>query len=157
MDVKSAFLNGNLEEEVYVRQPLGFTVDRSGQVLALNKALYRLRQASWTLYAKLHMFVSSLSFMRSDHKRAVYTRRIASRPLVVGVYVDDLLIAEPVDDDNDNFKAKMPKCFRMRDLGLLTYYLGIEVCQDNTGILLCESSYARRPLEKTGMADCNPS
>jgi hypothetical protein len=109
------------------------------------------------LYAKKLTFVSSLGFMRSDHEHMVDTKRIASRPLVIGIYVDDLLIAGAVDDDNDNFKAKMLERFWMSDLGLLTYYLGIKVCQEITGISLCQSSYARRLLEKTGMADCNPS
>jgi hypothetical protein len=76
---------------------------------------------------------------------------------VVGVYVDDLLIAGPLDVDINMFKAEMQERFRMSDLGLLTYYLGIEVRQDDHGISLCQSSYARRLLEKTGMAGCNPA
>jgi hypothetical protein len=95
--------------------------------------------------------------MRSDHEHAVYTRRTASKPLVVSVYMDDLLIAGPVDDDIDKFKQEMRKRFKMSDLRLLTYYLGIEVCQDSICIHLCQRAYAQRLLEKMGMEDCNPS
>jgi hypothetical protein len=154
MDVKSAFLNGDLAEEVYARQPSGFAVGEDHQVLKLWKALYGLRQAPRAWYAKLHSSLISLGFTCSDHEHAVYTRSTASRPLVVGVYVDDLLIAGPVDIDA--FKQEMCDQFRMSDLRLLTYYLGIEVCQDSSGITLCQRGYAQKLLEKTGMEDCNP-
>jgi hypothetical protein len=94
--------------------------------------------------------------VRSDNEHAVYTRRTASRPLVVGVYVDDLLIAGAVNHDIDKFKEEMKKQFRMSDLGFLSYYLGIEVRQDEAGISLCQSSYALKLLERLGMKDCNP-
>jgi hypothetical protein len=157
MDVKSAFLNGELKEDVYVRQPPGFVAAEEHQVLKLKKALYGLRQAPRAWYAKLHSSLLSLGFVRSDHEHAVYTRRTASRPLVIGVYVDDLLIARPMEDDITEFKQEMKEQFRMSDLGLLTYYLGIEVCQDSSGITLCQARYARKLLERTGMLDCNPS
>jgi hypothetical protein len=84
-------------------------------VLALNKALYGLRRALRVWYAKLHTSLSSLGFMRSDHKHAVYTGRVVSRLLVVGVYVDDLLIVGPVDDDINKFKTKMQERFCMSE------------------------------------------
>jgi hypothetical protein len=73
------------------------------------------------------------------------------------MYIDDLLIAGPMDDDINRFKTEAQERFRMSNLGLLTYYLGIEVCQDDSVISLCQKAYARRLLEKSGMADCNPS
>jgi hypothetical protein len=140
MNVKSPFLNGDLEEEVYARQPLGFSIGRVDQVLTLNKALYGLQHVPWAWYAKLHMSLSSLGFVRIDHEHAVYTRRVASHPLVMGVYVDDVPIAGSVDDDINRFKTEMQECFRMSDLELLTYYLGIELHQDDSGISLCHKS-----------------
>ncbi|KAK3121536.1 hypothetical protein QOZ80_8BG0655630 [Eleusine coracana subsp. coracana] len=157
MDVKSAFLNGELEEEVYVRQPLGFIVGKENQVLKLKKALYGLWQAPRAWYSKLHSSLSELGFTRSDHEHAVYTQRTASRPLVIGVYIDDLLIAGVVDSDIDGFKQQMRERFRMSDLGLLSYYLGIEVRQNTSGITLCQSAYAQKLLERTGMSECNAS
>jgi hypothetical protein len=99
--------------------------------MKLRKALYGLRQVPRAWYAKLHTALSSLNFERSDHEHAIYTRRTASKPLVVGVYVDDLIIDGPVDTDIAKFKEEMCGQFQMSDLGLLSYYLGIEVCQHN--------------------------
>jgi hypothetical protein len=157
MDVKSAFLNSELEKDVYIWQPLGFVAGQDHQVLKLMKALYGLRQVLRSWYSKLHMPLHSLRFVRSDHEHTVYTRRIMSRPLVIGVYVDDLLITGPVDEDIAKFKQEMQEQFQMSYLGLLTYYLGIEVCQDNSGITLCQSAYARKLLDRTCMTSCNPS
>jgi hypothetical protein len=84
-------------------------------------------------------------------------RHTVSQPLVIRIYVDDLLITEPIDEDIAKFKQEMQEHFRMSDLGLLTYYLRTEVCQDNSGITLCQSAYACKLLEKIGMASCNPS
>lgn len=136
MDVKSAFRNGELQEEVYVQQPPGFTVGKEGQVLKLNKALYGLRQAPRAWYSKLDACLVSLDFTRSDHEHAVYTRRSAHKPLIVGVYVDDLLITCQDAGDIKEFKLEMLQQFKMSDLGLLSYYLGIEVRQDHNGISL---------------------
>jgi hypothetical protein len=76
---------------------------------------------------------------------------------VVGVYINDLPIVGPMDNNIDMFKHEMHERFQMSDLGLLSYYLGIEVCQNNDGISLCQSAYALKLLEKTGMKDCNLS
>jgi hypothetical protein len=126
-DVKSAFLNGELEEEVYVSWPPGLTIVKVDQVLALNKALYGFRQAPRAWYAKLHMSLCSLRFVRSDHEHTVYTKWEVCHPLVIGVYVNNLLITRPVDDNINRFKMEKQERFHMSDLGLLTYYLRIEV------------------------------
>jgi hypothetical protein len=124
-------------------------------VLKLHKALYGLREAPRAWYSKLHLSLNSLGFTRNDQEHAVYTRRTASRPLAVSVYVDDLLIAGLVSEDIDMFKLEMRECFRMSDLGLVTYYLGIKVRQDEAGISLCQSAYALKIHEKTDMQECN--
>jgi hypothetical protein len=94
MDVKSAFLNGDLEEEVYVLQPPGFTADGRGrEVYKLHKALYGLRQAPRAWDAKLDASLVSLGFTRSTTEHGVYARGSGGELLIVGVYVDDLVIA----------------------------------------------------------------
>jgi hypothetical protein len=82
-------------------------------------------------YEKLHSSLNEPGFMRSDHEDVVYTWRIASRPLVLGVYVDDLLFTKVVNTNINRLKQEMKDCFKMSDLGLLTYYLGIEVCESH--------------------------
>jgi hypothetical protein len=156
MDVKSAFLNGELEEEVYVAQPPGYIAGgKEHQVLRLKKALYGLRQAPRAWYAKLHDTLSSLGFARSPLEHVVYRRGNESSFLLVGVYVDDLIITGTEAADITVFKDQMQKLFKMSDLGLLSYYLGIEVTQAEGEIKLCQRSYAAKIIEMAGMSDCN--
>ena len=156
MDVKSAFLNGDLIEEVYVQQPPGFVVEEgSGKVLRLKKALYGLRQAPRAWYAKLDSELMQLGFERNPLEHVVYRRSSGDGYLLVGVYVDDLIITGPSKAAIANFKREMMKSFIMSDLGLLSYYLGIQVDQKEGEITICQSSYTLKILEQAGMKGCN--
>jgi hypothetical protein len=91
MDVKSAFLNGDLKEEVYVRQPAGFIVaGQEGKILRLRKALYGLRQAPWAWNSKLDNTLKKMNFIQSEHEHTMYRRSCGGDVLLIGVYVDDL-------------------------------------------------------------------
>ena len=126
MDVKSAFLNGDLWETVYVQQPPGFIVGK-GDKVRLRKALYGLRQAPRAWNFKLDKELSALGFVRSKLDNTVYKRSSKDSLLIVIVYVDDLIILGPKIEDINRFKVEMKLKFNMSDLGLLSYYLGIEV------------------------------
>ena len=155
MDVKSAFLNGDLTEQVFVQQPPGFIVGTGDKVLRLRKALYGLKQAPMAWNAKLDKELISLGFERSKLDHAVYRRSNRNSFLLVGVYVDDLIISGPNVRDINVFKSEMRKKFSMSDLGVLSYYLGIEVKHRTDGITLCQSSYAAKILDNAGMKNCN--
>ena len=128
LDVKSAFLNGELAETVFVRQPLGFAVKgEEHRVLRLRKALYGLRQAPQAWNAKLDAMLDELGFQRCATEHTLYTRRWEKEELIVGVYLDDLIITDARAEDIDSFKREMVARFRMSDLSALSYYLGIEV------------------------------
>ena len=158
MDVKSAFLNGDLKEEVYMTQPPGYAIDgEEHKVLRLDKALYGLRQAPRAWNAKLDRCLLGLGFTRSPSEHAVYGRGRGTARLLVGVYVDDLIITGNNDDEISRFKEEMQKQFRMSDLGLLSFYLGIEVKQTANGISLNQAAYAGKIIEKAGLVGCNPS
>ena len=158
MDVKSAFLNGELKETAYVRQPPGFLDnDKPGKVLRLHKALYRLRQAPRAWNAKLDSTLLSLKFKRCASEHGMYTHGHGKQRLIVGVYVDDLLITGGDVEVLERFKKEMSKKFKMSDLGVLSYYLGIEVQQNSTGISICQSAYAKKLLDTTGLVDINPT
>ena len=86
----------------------------------------------------------------------MYTRGQGPARLLVGVYVDDLIITGAADDEIDKFKAQMLEEFRMSDLGLLSFYLGIEVQQGADGIAVAQTAYADKLLEQAGMVGCNP-
>ena len=147
MDVKSAFLNRELSEEVYVLQPPGFVKRNNEQnVLKLRKALYGLRQVLRAWNSKLDNSLLSLRFERCPLEHAVYKRSLSESILLVGVYVDDLIITGSSTTDITKFKTQMKQLFNMSDLGLLSYYLGIEVQQTSQGITLCQSAHAAKIL-----------
>jgi hypothetical protein len=158
MDIKSAFLNGVLNEEVFVLQPPGFVrAGSENEVLKLKKALYGLHQAPRAWNQKLDESLTSLGFLKCPSDPAIYCRGNKSgERFVVRVYVDDLIITGSSKQGILSFKKEMTKMFKMSDLGLLHYYIGIEVRQQKDGVLLSQSSYARKFLEKTGMSDYNP-
>jgi hypothetical protein len=158
MDVKSAFLNGDLQEEVYVQHLAGFV--RTGEehkVLKLHKALYGLHQAPRAWNAILDDTLLKLGFRRCPSEPALYTKEVEENQLVIGVYVDDIMITGARDEDIKKFKSEMAQVFNMSDLGLLHYYLGIEVKQGAAGIALSQSTYALKIVERFGLKDCNPS
>ena len=112
MDVKSVFLNGELAEMVFVRQPPGFAVKgEEHRVLRLRKALYGLRQAPRAWNAKLDTTLGELGFQRCTTEHALYTRRQGKEELVVGVYVDDLIITGARTEDINSFKREMAAHF----------------------------------------------
>ena len=127
------------------------------KVLCLIKALYGLRQAPRAWYAKLDASLASLGFQRSTSEHVVYTHGKNSHRLIVGVYVDDLVITCEDIVELRQFKEEMKKTFQMSDLGHLRYYLGLEVNQTTGGIIISQGTYTMKILEAAGLANCNPS
>ena len=128
LDVKLAFLNGEIEEEIYVHQPEGFIKKgNEDYVLRLKKALYKLKQAPRPCNYKLDFTLKSMCFIRSVSDQAMYTLRGKEDRLLVGVYVDDLIITGSNTEGIEEFKSSMKTKFEMTDFGLLNSYLGIEV------------------------------
>lgn len=156
LDVKSAFLNGTLYKEVYVNQPEGYVkAGQEGKVYRLFKALYGLRQAPRAWYTKLNKCLLKLGFVKCPLEHDVYTKREGDESLIIGVYVDDLIITGTSVSNICKFKNQMATEFEMSDLGLLSYYLGIEVVQGKGYIELKQVAYAKKLLQKAGMHDCN--
>ena len=154
MDVKSAFLNGELEEEVYVQQPPGFTAAGHEEKVLKLKALYGLRQAPRAWNMKLDSSLRDMGFTRCASEYGMYTKGLAASRVVVAVYVDDLIITGANSVIVEAFKEEMQQNFRMSDLGLLSFYLGIEVKQGMAAITHGQAAYARKLLEKAGMKSC---
>jgi hypothetical protein len=126
------------------------------KVLKLNKALYGLHQASRAYNAKLDDTLLSLGFRRTPSEHAIYVRWNDNMQLVVGVYVDDLIITGSDRDNIRSFKEEMAAAFKMSDLGMLHYYLGIEMKQSANGISLCQGAYVMKSLERSDITGCNP-
>jgi hypothetical protein len=125
------------------------------KVLKLQKALYILHEASRAWNAKLDDTPLSLGFQRTPAEHAIYVQWNGDAQLVVGVYIDDLIITNSYCDDIKLFREKMATAFKMSDLNLLHCYLGIEVNQSVSGIFLNQCAYAMKLLESCGMAGCN--
>ena len=154
MDVKAAFLNGVVEEEVYVEQPLGFeTHDRDSHVCRLKKAMYGLKQVPRTWYGRIDSFLSSLGFTKSKADSNLYYKVENGNPVMLLLYVDDLFVIG-MDGLIANTKIKLAVEFEMKDLGMMHYFLGMEVWQSAYGIFLGQRNYAGEILNRFGMMDC---
>jgi hypothetical protein len=127
MDVKTAFLNGVIEEEVYIEQPQIFEVeDKKTHVCKLKKALYRLKQALRAWYGRIDSFLMSLGFTKSKGNFNLYFKVMNDAPVILLMYVDELFLT---GEENIiiECKKKLAVEFEMKDLGLLNYFLGLEV------------------------------
>lgn len=128
LDVKSAFLNGELQEEVYVTQPEGFLKEnQTSKVYKLFKALYGLRQAPGAWNTRLDKSLKTLGFSRCPVEHRVYSKHIGDEVLIIGIYVDDMIITGTDAGAIGKLKKQMQSQFEMSDMGPLSYYLGIEV------------------------------
>ncbi|KAG8501627.1 hypothetical protein CXB51_004055 [Gossypium anomalum] len=159
LDVKSVFLNGFLEEEIYVEQPEEFKVPgEEHKVYKLKKALYGLKQAPRAWYAIIDNYLISLGFERSISEPTLYVKREqAETQLIVSLYIDDLLVTGGDHIMLVDFKAKMKDMFEMSDLGQMTYFLGMKVLQTKNGIFLGQKTFAAKILSKFSMENCKPT
>ena len=156
LDVKSAFLNGEIKEEVYVHQPKGFIKKgKEDYVLRLRKALYGLKQAPRAWNSKLDNTLRSIGFIKSVNDQAVYISNIKGDRILVGVYVDDLIVTGSNTQRIEEFKSSMKTEYDMTDFGLLNSYLGVEVIQSKSEIRLCQSNYALKVVKEFDMEECN--
>jgi hypothetical protein len=101
--------------------------------------------------------LKGMGFGQSPQEAAIYWRGNGGNALLVGVYVDDLVITDTKDAEVATFKEEMKATFQMNDLGLLSFYLGIEVHQGDSGITLRQTAYAKRVVELAGLTNCNPA
>lgn len=151
MDAKNAFLNGDLEECVYLQPPPGLDVPK-GHCLKLNKAIYGLKQAPRVWYGALKEFFISIRFIPSKADPCLFTSRVPDWECFVHVYVDDMII---ISHDVGRFKSLISKKFRMEDLGEASYILGIKVQRvDNHTIKLSQENYTKSILERYNILDC---
>ncbi|GKV46536.1 hypothetical protein SLEP1_g53512 [Rubroshorea leprosula] len=176
VDVKSAFLNGHLQEDIYVQQPEGFIISgHEDKVYKLKKALYGLKQAPRSWYNRIDSFLLQQGFQRSENEPTLYVKcnsgqsskdttfpveNSGSNPfvcdaeLLVSLYVDDLLITGSNSQLLLSFKANLMKEFEMSYLGEMSYFLGMEIHQCESGIFVSQHKYALDVLKKFSMDQC---
>nr|GEX92036.1 copia protein [Tanacetum cinerariifolium] len=157
IDVKIAFLNGNLREEVYVSQPDGFVdQDNSNHVYKLKKALYMLKQAPRAWYDMLSLFLISQDFSKDSVDPILFIRRNGNDLLRVQIYVDDIIFAASTPELCDLFSKLMCSKFKMSMMGKISFFLGLQICQSPRGIFINQSKYALELLKKYGFESCDP-
>ncbi|GJY75251.1 putative ribonuclease H-like domain-containing protein, partial [Tanacetum coccineum] len=153
MDVKSAFLYGKIEEEVYVCQPPGFKdPDFSDRVYKVEKALYRLYQAPKAWYETLLSYLLDNGFQRGKIDKTLFIKRDKSDILLVQVYVDDIIFRS-TRKMCTKFEKMMHKKFQMSSMGELTFFLGLQVKQKEDGIFISQDKYVNEILNKFGFSD----
>ncbi|GJW35782.1 retrovirus-related pol polyprotein from transposon TNT 1-94 [Tanacetum coccineum] len=157
MDVKTAFLNGKLKEEVYVSQPEGFVdPDHSTYVYRLKKALYGLKQAPRAWYDTLLRFLLENKFSKGAVDPTLFTQKTGKHILLVQIYVDDIIFASTEPKSCDIFSNEMSSKFQMLMMGQMSFFLGLQVLQSLEGIFINQSKYALEILKKFGMDLCDP-
>ena len=159
MDVKTAFLNGDIDETIYMVQPENFiSGDPKNMVCKLKKSIYGLKQASRQWYHKFHQVVISFGFEVNAVDDCVYQKFSGSKFMFLVLYVDDILLATNDIGMLHKTKKFLSKNFEMKDLGDASFVLGIQIHRDRTqGILgLSQRNYIEKVLKRFGMQDCKP-
>ncbi|GJV72358.1 retrovirus-related pol polyprotein from transposon TNT 1-94 [Tanacetum coccineum] len=157
MDVKTAFLNGKLEEEDYVSQLEGFVdPDHPTRVYHLKKTMYGLKQALRAWYNTLLRFLLDNKFSKGVVDPTLFTRKIGKHILFVQIYVDDIIFASTGPKDCDLFSNEMSSKFQMSMMGQMSFFLGLQVSQSLKDIFINQSKYAQEILIKYGMDTSDP-
>jgi hypothetical protein len=159
MDVSTAYLNGVLTEEIYMRQPEGFAV--KGQehlVCKLDKSLYGLKQAGRTWHKCLDGVLQTMGFRPIHADNCIYIYQRSGVVVIIPVYVDDLLLCSNSLDKLTAFKLELSTHFKMHDLGEARFVLGIEIKRDRTTrtLSISQGAYISNILDRFGMSDCRP-
>jgi len=153
LDVKNAFLNSELKEEIFMQPPEGLKV-QEGNVLKLKKALYGLKQSPREWNCKFDCFVKTLGFCQCPSDDCLYVLRKGVNVLYLLLYVDDFLLVCDSLSWLEELKMKLTEKFRMRDLGEAKYFLGIKIDRTENSMFLSQRSYTEMVLTRFGMSEC---
>ncbi|GJV69233.1 retrovirus-related pol polyprotein from transposon TNT 1-94 [Tanacetum coccineum] len=157
MDVKSAFLNGFINEEVYVAQPPGFIdFEKPDHVYKLKKALYGLKQAPKAWYDRLKAFLIKHEYKMGMVDNTLFTKKKSSNLIIVQIYVDDIIFGLTCQDMCDEFAKIMHDEFEMSMMGELNFFLGLQIKQMEDGIFFNQSKYIKEMLKKFGLEESKP-
>ncbi|GKD06915.1 zinc finger, CCHC-type containing protein [Tanacetum coccineum] len=158
MDVKTAFLNGDLDEEVYMKQPEGFVMPgNEHKVCNLVKSLYGLKQAPKQWHQKFDEVVLSSGFHLNQFNKCVYSKFDDSgKGVIICLYVDDMLIFGTDQNQVDKTKKFLSSRFSMKDMGEADVILDIKIKHENKGIVIMQSHYIEKILKKFNRKDFSP-
>ena len=156
MDVVSAFLNGELKEEIYMKQPPGYVQSgKENLVCKLRKSIYGLKQSPRCWNQKLCDHLKSLGFKESGADSCVFIKNESSTLKIIAAYVDDLILIAKSLSEIQQIKDSLSKTFKMKDMGQLHYCLGINFELTEQGISLCQKQYLIKLLERYKFTEAN--
>ena len=156
MDVKTAFLNGNLSEDVYMIQPEGFVDPKNARkICKLRKFIYGLKQASQSWNLHFDEVVKGFGLIKNEEEPCVYKKASGSALVFLVPYVDDILLIRNNIQLLETVKSSLRKSFSMKDLGEATYILGIKIYRDRSKRLigLSQDTYIDKILNRFNMQD----
>lgn len=159
MDVKTAFLHGDLEEDIYMKQPEGYVLEGNVELVCkLGKSLYGLKQAPRQWYMKFDGFMHEIGFGRCNADHCCYFMRFDSSFIILLLYVDDMLIAGSCVQEVNKLKKQLSKRFAMKDLGEAKQILGMRINRDKVAgkLYLSQSDYIDKVLRRFSMQDAKP-
>ncbi|CAO2827530.1 unnamed protein product [Amaranthus hypochondriacus] len=159
LDVKTAFLHGDLDEEIYMHQPEGFIESgKEKMVCKLKKSLYGLKQAPRQWYKKFDNFMHNEDFQKCNADHCCYFKRYQSSYIILLLYVDDMLIAGSHMNEIIKLKHQLSREFDMKDLGPAKKILGMQITRDKQSdtLQLSQSEYIKRVLQRFNMGDAKP-
>ena len=158
MDVKSDFLNGVLSEEVYVKQPPGFEdSNHPDYVFRLKRVLYGLKQAPRARYERLSKFLVEKGFSMGKVDKPLFIKRLNNDILVIQIYVDDIIFGATKHFLYEEFASSMSQEFEMSLMGELSFILGLQIKQTESGIFISQGKYARELVKRFGMDSAKES
>ena len=157
MDVKTAFLNGELDEDIYMIQPEGYVEDSNPNLVCkLNRSLYGLKQSPRMWNKTIDEFMLKLGLKKCESDHCIYTKRDGEAMIFVALYVDDLVLASSSDKMLKTIKSALSDRFEMTDLGKLNFFLGMEIDQEPGKVSMRQTKFAKDVLTKFGMDNSNP-
>jgi hypothetical protein len=157
MDVKSAFLNGPIKEEVYVEQPPVFEdSEYPNHLYKLSKALYGLKQAPRAWYECLRDFLITNGFKVSKANPTLFTKIVEKDLFICQIYVDDIIFGSTNKSTCEEFSRIMVQKFKMSMMGELRYFLEFQIKQLQDGTFISQTKYIQDILKKFGMKDAKP-
>ena len=157
-DVKNAFLNGDLEEEVYMKLPPGYYKSEDSVICKLKKSIYGLKQSPKAWFDKFSGSLRDMGYYQCYNDHALFIKRGTSGKVsILLVYVDDIIITGDDKEANLLLSQRLAQLFEVKSLGRMRYFLGIEVAYSKTGIFISQHKYIMDLLKETCMSDCKPS
>nr|GFB86702.1 putative reverse transcriptase, RNA-dependent DNA polymerase [Tanacetum cinerariifolium] len=157
-DVKNAFLNGELKEEVYMEAPPGFSEHfKHREACRLKKSLYGLKQSLRAWFGRFMLAMKRYGFKQSNSVHTMFLKIRKNHVTCLIIYVDDMVITRNYEEEIKRLKERLFTEFEMKDLGNLKYFIGIEVLRSPKGIFICQKKYILDLFAEIGMINCKPA